>query len=76
MYSAKGKHFYPRLVLAFGYLLLLPASVCTCQSLACPHEIRSSYDHQIWIKHVKRLWLRPLLFWGVIDLDLQGQILL
>ena len=33
-------HFYPRPVLAFAWILSLPASVCLCvyQSRACPHD--------------------------------------
>ena len=66
---------------SFGLRVLsLPASVCLCvcpsvrQSRACPRDNSSPFqlgspnlDHRC-----KRL--RFLLFWGVIDLDLQGQI--
>ena len=69
---------------SFGLRVLSsPASVCVsvcvcqsvCQSLACPitwdpFKLGSPNLDQ----RCKRPWLRSLLFWGAIDLDLQGQI--
>ena len=57
---------------SFGLRVLsLPASVCV--------SVRNSTHVQARITKFapcKRPWLRSLLFWGVIDLDLQGQIYL
>ena len=73
--------FYPRPVLAFGY--------CRCQRLfVCPTVrvcgnhllVRAITHHQFKLgspnldHRCKRPWLRSLLFWGVIDIDLRGQI--
>ena len=65
----------------YGHRVLsLPASVCpsVCQSLACPHDnLRLVQARITSLNHrCKRPWLRSLLFWGVIDLYLQGQIYL
>ena len=72
--------FYPRPVLAFGYcrclrLCVRPSvRVCGNHLLVCaithhPFKLGSpNLDHSC-----KRPWLRSLLFWGVIDLDLQSQ---
>ena len=78
-------HYYPRPVLAFGYYRCLRLSVCvSVRPPVCvwgkhllvraithhPFKLRSrNLDHLC-----KRPWLRSLLFLGVIDLDLQGQI--
>ena len=71
--------FYPRPVLAFGY--------CRCQrlcvSLCVNHLLVRAITRDPFklgspnLKHrCKRPWLRSLLFCGVIDLYLQGQIYL
>ena len=69
--------FYPRPVLAFGYCRWLRLSVCVCgkhllvRAITC-HGFKlesPNLDHKS-----KTPWLRSLLFWGVIDLELQGQI--
>ena len=69
--------FYPRPVLAFGYCCWLRLSVCVCgnhllvRAITC-HAFKlesPNLDHKS-----KTPWLRSLLFWGVIDLELQGQI--
>ena len=53
-------------------------SVCLCvyQSLACPHDNSSAVQARItkFENRCKKPWLRCLLFWGVINLELQGQI--
>ena len=68
---------YPRPVLAFGYCRWLRLSVCVCgkhllvRAITC-HAFKlesPNLDHKS-----KTPWLRSLLFWGVIDLELQGQI--
>ena len=50
------------------------ASVCqcvyVCQSRACPHDNSSL----IQARRCKTPWLRSLLFLGMINIDLQGQI--
>ena len=72
--------FYSGPVLAFGYCRCLRLSVRPCFSpsitkFVCvithhPFKLGSpNLDHRC-----KRPWLRSLLFLGVIDLDLQGQI--
>ena len=81
----KISHFYPRPVLAFGYCRCLRLCVCVCVCLSvrmCVNHLlvraitrdlfklgSPNLDHRC-----KRPWLRSLLFWGTIDLDLQGQI--
>ena len=69
--------FYPRPVLAFGYCRWLRLSVCVCgkhllvRAITC-HAFKlesPNLDHKS-----KTPWLRSLLFWGVNDLELQGQI--
>ena len=65
-------HFYPRPVLAFGYCRCLRQSVTKFVRAITHHPFKlgsPNLDHRC-----KRPWLRSLLFWGVIDLDLQGQI--
>ena len=73
-------YFYPRPVLAFGYCRL-PPSVCLCvcvcvnhllvRAITCrPFKLESPNLDQ----KSKTPWLRSLLFWGLIDLELQGQI--
>ena len=76
-------NFYPRPVLTFGYCRCLRLSVCVCVRPCVNHELVRAITHDPFqlgspnLGHrCKRPWLRSLLFWGVIDLDLQGQILL
>ena len=71
--------FYPRPVLAFGYCRCLRLSVCVRPCVN--HELVRAITHDPFqlgspnLDHeCKRPWLRSLLFLGVIDLDLQGQI--
>ena len=69
--------FYPRPVLAFGYCRCL--RVCVC--LSVNHKLVRAIIHQPFklgspnlVQRSKTPWLRSLLFFGAIDLDLQGQI--
>ena len=71
----KHFHFYPRPVLAFGYCRCL--RVC----VSVNHEFVRAITHQPFKlgspnldQRCKRPWLRALLFCGMIDSDLQGQI--
>ena len=77
--------FYPRPVLAFGYChrlrLCVCVSVCVCVSLCVNHLFVRAITRDPFKlgspnldQRCKRPWLRSLLFLGVIDLDLQGQI--
>ena len=77
--------FYLRPVLAFGYChrLRLCVSVCVCVSLCVNHLLVRSITRDPFKigspnldQRCKRPWLRSLLFWGSIDLEFQGQILL
>ena len=75
--------FYLRPVLAFGYCRCLRLSVCVSVRPCVNHELVRTITHDPFqlgspnlALRCKRPWLRSLLFWGVIDLDLQGQILL
>ena len=68
--------FYQRLVLAFGYCRCLRLSVSPSVTKFVreithhPFKLGSpNFDHRC-----KRPLLASLLFWGVIDFDLQGQI--
>ena len=73
---------------SFGLRVLsLPASVCVCVCVSVcmcvNHEFVRAITHHLFKlgspnldQRCKRPWLRSLLFLGVIDLDLQGQILL
>ena len=70
-------HFYPRPVLAFGYCRCL--RVCVC--LSVNHQLVPAITHQPFKlespnldQRCKRPWLRSRLFFGTIDLELQGQI--
>ena len=72
---------YPRPVLAFGYCRCLRLSVCVCVRPCVNHELVRAITHDPYQlgspnldRKCKRPWLRSLLFLGVIDLDLQGQI--
>ena len=69
--------FYPRPVLAFGNIVIacvcVSVSVCAYQSLACPHDNSSPVQARI-TKFRSEVQNTSLLFWGAIDLDLQGQI--
>ena len=71
--------FYPRPVLAIGYCRCL--RLCVCVSLCVNHllvRVITRDSFRLWSPNLdqrcKRPWLRSLLFWGTIDLDLQGQI--
>ena len=62
-------------------VLSLPASVCVCFRPCVNHELVRAITHDPYQlgstnldRKCKRPWLRSLLFLGVIDLDLQGQI--
>ena len=75
--------FYPRPVLAFGYCRCLRMCVCPCvrQSQVCQRDNSSTSCHQPFKlgslnldQRCKRPWLSALLFCGMIDRDLQGQI--
>ena len=67
---------------SFGLRVLsLPASVCVCVCLCVNHLLFRAIIRDLFKlgspnldKRCKRPWLRSLLFWGAIDLDLQGQI--
>ena len=77
-------HFLPEA--SFGLRVLsLPASVCLCVCLSVcvsvnPELVRAINHDAFKLeppnldKRCKTTWLRSLLFWGAIDLDLQGQI--
>ena len=74
--------FYPRPVLAFRYChrLRLCACPCVCVSVCVNHLLVHAITRDLFklgspnLDHrCKRPWLRSLLFWGVIDHDLQGQ---
>ena len=69
--------FYLRPVLAFGYCRCL--RVCVC--LSVNHQLVRAVTLQPFKlespnldQRCKRPWLRSLLFFGMIDLELQGQI--
>ena len=75
--------FYPRPILTFGYFrclrLCVCLSVCPCFNLELVH----AKTHQLYKLEspnsdirCKTPELRSLLFWWVIDLDLQGQVYL
>ena len=69
--------FYPRPVLAFGYCRCLRLCVSLCVNHLLVHAItRDPFKlGSPNLKHrCKRPWLRSLLFCGVVDLYLQGQI--
>ena len=76
---SRSVDFYPRPVLAFGYCRCLRL----CVSLCVNHLLVRAITRDPFklgspnLKHsCKRPWLRSLLFWGGIDLYLQGQIYL
>ena len=73
--------FYLRPVLAFGCCRCLRLSVCPSVRPCGNHLlVRAITRHPIKLgspnldHRCKRPWLRSLLFWGVIDLHLQGKI--
>ena len=67
---------------SFGLRVLsLPACVCVCVCLSVNHQLVRAITHQPFKlespnldQRCKRPWLRSLLFFGTIDLELQGQI--
>ena len=68
-------HFYPRPVLASGYCR------CLCLCVCINHLLVRTITRHLFklgspnlVQRSKTPWLRFLLFCGVIDLDLQGQI--
>ena len=70
---------YPRQVLAFGYCCC--PRVCVCVHVSVNHEFIRVITHQTFNlgspnldQRCKRPRLRALLFCGMIDCDLQGQI--
>ena len=76
-------HFYPRPVLSFGYCRCLRLCVCVCVSVClCGNHLlvraitRDTFElgSPNLNQRCKRPWFRSLLFCGLIDLDLQGQI--
>ena len=76
-------HFYPRPVLAFGYCRCLRVCecMCVCVRVSVNHEFVRAITHQPFKlgspnldQRCKIPWLRALLFCGMIDGDLQGQI--
>ena len=73
--------FYPRPVLAFGYCRCLRVCVCVCVRVSVNHEFVRTITRQPFKlgslnldQRCPRSWLGALLFCGMIDLDLQGQI--
>ena len=71
--------FYPRPVLAFGYCRCLRVCVCVC--LSVNHQLVRAVTHQPFKlespnldQRCKKPWLRSLLFFGMIDRELQGEI--
>ena len=79
--SVCPSHFLPKASIGLR-VLSLPVSVCVCVRPCVNHELVRAITHdpfQLGSPNVghrcKRPWLRSLLFWEVIDLDLQGQIL-
>ena len=78
--SFRGVSFLPEA--SFGLRAVSsPASVCLCVRVCINHlRVRTRTHHPVKLEspnlayRCKRPWLRYLLFWGVIDLDLQGQI--
>ena len=83
--SLYGYDYYPRPVLAFGYCHRLRLYVCPCVRVCVciNHLLVRTITHQPFKlespnlnQRCKTPWLRCLLFLGMIDLDLQGKILL
>ena len=73
--------FYPRPVLVFGYRRCLRVCVCVCVRVSVNHEFVRAITHQPFKlgsqnldQRCQRPWLSALLFCGMIDRDLQGQI--
>ena len=80
VFFTRGQFWPPGIVVACVCL-----SMCVCLSVCVsvnPELVRTINHHAFKLeppnfdKRCKTTWLRSLLFWGVIDLDLQGQILL
>ena len=70
-------HFLPRPVLASGYSHILGL----CHSVCINHLLLRTITRHLFklgsinlVQRSKTTWLRSLLFWGAIDLDLQSQI--
>ena len=81
MFMSMTIHFYPRPVLAFGYCRCLHLCVCVCVCLSVNHLLICAITWDPFKlgspnldQRCKRPWLRSLLFFGLIDLALQGQI--
>ena len=73
--------YYPRPVLAFGYCHRLRLWVCMSVCVCINHElVRTITHHSVKLgspnldQRCKTPWFGSLLFLGMIDLDLQGQI--
>ena len=64
--------FWPLGIVVACVCLSLSVCLSVCLSLACPRD--NSGPIQARITKCKRPWLRSLLFCGLIDHDLQGQI--
>ena len=67
--------------MAFGYCRCLRVCVCVCVCLSVNHQLVRAVTHQPFKlespnldQRCKRPWLRSLLFFGMIDFELQGQI--
>ena len=67
---------------SFGLRVLsLPVSVCVCVCVCINHLLVRTITRHLFklgspnlVQRSKTPWLSSLLFWGAIDLDLQGQI--
>ena len=73
--------YYPRPVLAFGYCHRLRLWVCVSVCVCINHELVPTITYPPFKlgspnldQRCKTPWFRTLLFLGMIDLDLQGQI--
>ena len=81
--SVAYKHisFYPRPVLAFGYCHRLRLWVCVSVCVCVDHGLVRTITHWLFKlgspnldQRCKTPWFRSLLFLGMIDYELQGQI--
>ena len=66
--------FYSRKVLVDGYCRCLCQCVCVCVYRSLVHSGSVSARITKFGLRTRTPWLRSLLFWGAIDLDLQCQI--